>query len=70
MIDAMGVENFGRLMKGSGDVFASLETNLFAVSPQMSYVSKEVGDTDANFWKPKAPAKPAAENPPREKTGL
>ena len=69
MIEAMGAENFGRLMKGTGDVFATIETNLFSVSPQMSYVSKEVEDTDANFWKPKAPAKPVVETTPKEKTG-
>jgi hypothetical protein len=69
MIEAMGAENFGRLMKGTGDVFVTIESNLFSVSPLMSYVPKEVEDTDANFWRPKAPVKPAVENTPKEKTG-
>jgi hypothetical protein len=68
MMEAMGAENFGRLMKGTGDVFSTTETSLFAVNPQMSYVSKEVEDTDPDFWRPKA-AKSPAENKPKEKTG-
>ena len=63
MIEAMGADNFGRLMKGEGDVFQTMETTLFAVSPEMSYVSKETEDEDPGFWRPKVvtsavPAKP------------
>ena len=64
---AMGVEEFGRLTKGAGDVFVSIETSFFKVNPQMSYVSKETEDADPSYWRPKAPAKPAAESKPKEK---
>jgi hypothetical protein len=37
------------------------ETHRFRLDPEMSYVSQEVRDQDAGFWKPKkAVAKPAA----------
>lgn len=62
MVEAMGEANFRKLMKGTGDVFQSMETMLFAVSPDMSYVSKATEDEDPDFWRPKAAtsaAKPA-----------
>ena len=62
LIEAMGAENFSRMMKGSGDVFASVESSLFSVNPKMSYVSKETEDADPAFWRPKtAAAKPAGD---------
>jgi hypothetical protein len=69
LMEAMGADNFRQLMKGEGDVFVSIEADLFSVNPLFSYVSKEVEDADPDFWKPKAPAKPAAENKSKEKTG-
>lgn len=65
LMEAMGTDNFRQFMKGEGDVFISVEANLFAVNPLSSYVSKEVEDANPGFWKPK----PAAENKPKEKTG-
>jgi hypothetical protein len=53
------------LAKGAGEVFVGLEMNLFAVSPTMSYVSRETADVDSAFWRPKA-AKPAAAAKPKE----
>jgi len=58
IMEAMGTENFGRLMKSGGDVFQSIEANWFGVSPEMSYVSKETEDADPAFWRPKAAATP------------
>jgi hypothetical protein len=69
LVEAMGADNFRQLLKGEGDVFVSIESDLFAVNPLFSYVSKEVEDADPDFWRPKAPAKPAAESKPKEKTG-
>ncbi len=66
---AMGPEEYGRLMKGSGDVFTSIEGSYFRISPQMSYVSKETEDADAAFWRPKMSAKPAADAKAKEKPG-
>jgi len=56
MVSAMGEENFRRLMKGTGDVFQTMETTIFAVSPEMSYVSKETEDAAPGFWRPKSSA--------------
>jgi hypothetical protein len=68
MVQAMGEENFKRLMKSTGDVFQTMENTIFAVSPEMSYVSKETEDADPAFWRPKASAAaPAAK--PKEKAG-
>lgn len=65
--EAMGSEDFQRMMKGAGDVFTSIEYSLFAVNPRMSYVSKDTEDVDPAFWRPKmSPGKAAskrAENP-------
>lgn len=61
MAAAMGPEQFGRLMKGAGDVFNSMELGFFRISAPMSYVSKEYEDADPAFWRPKPPAKPAAD---------
>ena len=47
---AMG-EDYQRLIKGSGDVFNSIEYTLFAVNPRMSYMSKDVEDADPAFWR-------------------
>jgi hypothetical protein len=60
--DAMGNEDFQQLMKGSGDVFVSVEYSLFAVNPKMSYVSKETEDVDPAFWRPKMGAGKTAAN--------
>jgi hypothetical protein len=51
--EAMGNEEFQRMMKGAGDVFTSIEYSLFAVNPRMSYVSKGTEDVDPAFWRPK-----------------
>jgi hypothetical protein len=51
--EAMGNEEFQRMMKGAGDVFTSIEYSLFAVNPRMSYVSKDTEDVDPAFWRPK-----------------
>lgn len=69
IMEAMGADNFAQVMKGSGDTFASIESNLYIVNPRMSYVSKETEDVDPNFWRPKAAVKPAAAEKPKEKTG-
>lgn len=53
LVEAMGADNFQRLMKGAGDMFQTMDSTLFAVSPEMSYVSKETEDADPGFWRPK-----------------
>jgi hypothetical protein len=56
LADAIGVEALGRLTKGEGEVFQTMESSLFAVSPEMSYLSKEDEDVDPAFWRPKVTA--------------
>jgi hypothetical protein len=57
---AMGAENYSKLMKGGGDVFASIEDALFQVKPGMSYPPQNFLDADPGYWKPKVAPKPAA----------
>jgi hypothetical protein len=71
-LDAMGEENMKNLMKGAGDVFITMETNVYAFNPNMSNVSKEFAAADPKFWTPKplpAPkkdsTKPATEAKPQ-----
>jgi hypothetical protein len=54
----MPESTYQQLMKGTGDVFVSMEDNLFEVKPGMSLPSQAVIDADPAFWKPKAAAKP------------
>lgn len=76
LMQAMGDENMKNLMKGTGDVFLSMETNVYAFNPSISNVSKEFAAGDLKFWTPKplpkrAPAvkkeaaKPGADGKPQ-----
>jgi hypothetical protein len=76
VMQAMGDENVKNLMKGTGDVFLSMETNIYAFNPSISNVSKEFAAGDLKFWTPapmpkltpavkKEGAKPGAEGKPQ-----
>ena len=54
--DAVGADALGRITKGEGDVFQTMESNLYSVSPEMSYLTKEEEDVDPAFWRPKVTA--------------
>jgi len=56
LAEAMGAANFSKLMRSSGEVFNSIETNIFSVSPEMSYAPKDFENTDPDFWRPKPAA--------------
>jgi hypothetical protein len=58
--EAEGPENEKALAKLASDGYASVETNVFAFSPAMSYPSKEFVARDPEFWTPKPAAKAAA----------
>ncbi|MBV8809514.1 MAG: hypothetical protein JO033_12645 [Acidobacteriaceae bacterium] len=58
--EAMG-DDYQKMMKGAGDVFTSIEYNLYAVNPGMSYVSKETEDADPAFWRPTATSAKASQ---------
>ncbi len=40
------------------EAYAGTESNLYAISPERSHVSKEFADGDRDFWSPKKPAAP------------
>lgn len=56
----MGESAFQQLMKGTGDVFVSMEDALFEVKPGMSLPTQSVMDADPGFWKPKSTTKAGA----------
>lgn len=58
--EAEGEENVKKLQRIAADAYLSVESNIFAFSPKMSYVSKEWIGSDPAYWAPK-PAKPAVE---------
>jgi len=60
MVQAMGEDTFKNMMKGAGDVFVTMESNVYSFNPNMSHVSKEVAAADPKFWTPKPMVKKAA----------
>jgi hypothetical protein len=57
---AEGEEGFQRLEQIAKEAFASTETNLYVLRPEMSHVSKEFADGDPDFWFAKQQAPPPA----------
>lgn len=60
--EAEGETGVARMQQIARDAYASTESNLYAVVPAMSHVSKEFAAGDPDFWTLKpapAPAKPA-----------
>jgi hypothetical protein len=62
--DAEG-EGADRMQQIARDAYLSSESNIYAISPQMSHVSKEFAAGDPDFWSPKpvASVEPPATNP-------
>ncbi|HEV8129869.1 MAG TPA: hypothetical protein VGQ81_01355 [Acidobacteriota bacterium] len=56
---AEGEEGLKKLQKVSSEGFLSTETNIYALSPKMSYVSKDWAAADPEFWNPKPKLAPA-----------
>jgi hypothetical protein len=68
LAEAVGADALSRLNKGEGDVFQTMESNLYSVSPEMSYLPKEDEDVDPAFWRPKVTAlHPAAKGEKAQK---
>lgn len=62
--------DFATSVNAAPDAYVAIESNLFAFSPDMSYVSRDFAAGDSEFWSPK-PSK-AAHSPPavrRDTTG-
>ena len=59
--EAEGDTGFERMQQIARDAYASTESNLYAISPETSHVSREFVDRDPDFWslKPSATAKPS-----------
>src|SRR5437879_12469311 len=53
--EAMGEENAAAMLKTSAEVTATTESFQFALNPRLSYVSREFGASDPDFWTPKLP---------------
>lgn len=66
LLNAEGEDNEERLRQIAREAYASTESNLYAISPQMSHVAKEFADQDPEFWrlKPAQETKPAPAKPP------
>jgi hypothetical protein len=54
LIDAEGEESAERLKQIARESFVGTESNVYAVRPEMSHVSKEFAASDADFWRRKA----------------
>jgi hypothetical protein len=52
--EAQGEENAKKLQTIAADAYVSIESNIFAFNPKMSYPTKEWAAGDPEFWKPKA----------------
>jgi len=48
--DAEGETGVARMQQIARDAYASTESNLYAISPEMSHVSKEFAASDPDFW--------------------
>jgi hypothetical protein len=55
--EAEGDVGFGRMQQIARDAYASTESNLYAIRPEISHVPKEIIDGDSEFWL----SKPVAE---------
>lgn len=62
--EALGEDGQKKMSDFSAQGVESTELQLFALSPKMSYVSKEWMDADPDFWKPAPVVKPAAKKAP------
>jgi hypothetical protein len=58
---AIGEDGMKKLTDLSAAAIESVETNLFAINPRISYVSAEIANSDPSFWKSAHPA-PAPEH--------
>jgi hypothetical protein len=69
--EAEGEAGYDRMQQIARDAYVSTESNLYAISPEMSHVPKEIVDGDPDFWlsKPSASVKPSPV-PGREQSAL
>lgn len=65
--EAEGDEAAQRVEQIARDAYAYSETNIYAVTPEMSHVAPEFAEGDPSFWTPKPPAPAAASAPTASK---
>jgi hypothetical protein len=65
--EAEGEEVARQLEQIAHDAYSSTESNLYAVSPETSHVSKDFADGDPEFWSPKPTPNPSARKSPEDK---
>jgi hypothetical protein len=58
LIQAEGEQSADALQKIAREAFASTETNLYVLSPELSHVSQEFAASDSDFWKHKTAPDP------------
>jgi hypothetical protein len=68
--EAEGDTGFERMQQIARDAYASTESNLYAISPETSHVTKEIIDGDPDFWlsRPPANANPSPGNGTEEES--
>jgi len=66
-VAAMGEDGMKKLAALEASAMEPGQTNLFAFSPSMSYISEDWIKADPDFWKPKTAAPAAAPKKPAEK---
>jgi hypothetical protein len=49
-MDAMGPDGMKKLNELSAEAIASIETNIFVISPKMSYMGEDLAKDDPDFW--------------------
>ncbi|MGB8543566.1 MAG: hypothetical protein WCD49_18205 [Candidatus Acidiferrales bacterium] len=49
-MDAMGPDGMKKLNELSAEAIASIETNIFSISPKMSYMGEDLAKDDPDFW--------------------
>jgi hypothetical protein len=65
--EAEGEDGAARLQQVARESYASTESNLYAISADMSHVSKEFADNDPEFWHPKSRVETPVRTKPTEK---
>jgi hypothetical protein len=63
LLEAEGEEGPERLKQIARESYASTESNLYAVRPELSHVSKEFAADDVNFWRRKVEVSATPEKP-------
>ncbi len=64
---AMGEEGMKKFRELISSTIESSDSELFAINPRQSYAPEEWIKANPEFWKPKAPAAPAAKPAPEKK---